>query len=416
MPHCPSSRPGVAEPDVLELEPPTDRDGHEARPGLGHDPRLHVEEAEQVREVQALLEDLRHRQQDPLDQVAALAERARQERQRADGEPAEHRQINRDGVRAVVTQRADRDEHGGDDVTPDGEPLVLLVELIRQRGVAAHEEVRQAEKLDLLGHLVRRAGVAQVIEQPSLGRPLEQEGITERREVRLAEKRRQHRHDEEEQQPRELDEQHAREGGERDEVLSGRQEQRDQPQPPHRLAARALQMIVRLGVLVLRQVERRRVLHQPHADPVREQVSEQALEQRRQPGEPLSCHGDAELQYDQPAQIPPVHRLACRLRPHAGDDPVDDQLPDPQHRERHERPHRAQRQDGDGVSPVGLVDQLQEWWDVLQGLEPLAPGRGLSVATRNETPGAWKQPVRDETRGARHIFNAAMEPCVNITA
>ena len=50
----------------------------------------------------------------------------------------------------------------------------------------------------------------------------------------------------------------------------------------------ALEMVVRLRVFVLREVEHRRVLHQPHADAVREQIAEQALEQRRETGEPPS--------------------------------------------------------------------------------------------------------------------------------
>src|SRR3989475_11058133 len=79
---------------------------------------------------------------------------------------------------------------------------------------------------------------------------------------------------------------HRRERDQGDEVLRRRQEQRDEPDPAHGLATRALQVIVGLRVLVLRQVERCRMLHEPYADAVRKQVAEQALEQRRAAAEP----------------------------------------------------------------------------------------------------------------------------------
>ena len=420
VPHRPPVRARVAKSHVLELESPHDRQRHDPRPGPGRNPRLHVEEGEQVRQIQALLEHLRQRQEDALDQVAALAERAREERERADREAPQHREIDRHRVGAVVAERADGDEQRRDDVAPDREPFVLLVEVVRQLGVPSHEEVRQVEQLDLLRHLVRRARVPQVVEQPPLGSPAEQQRIAQRRVVRLAEERGQYRDDEQQQQPRELDEQHARERRQRHEILRRGEQQGDQSDPAHRLAAGALQMVVGLGILVLRQVERGRMLHQPHADAVREQVAEQALEQRRQPGEPFSRHGDAQLEPHEPAQVPPVHRRpppAGRAHPHRGDHPVDDQLADPQDREGHERADRPQHENRHGVAAVGLVHELQQRGDVLQRLEPLAPGGGLPIGPGEQAPGLRHDAVRDEAgRGIRHNLNLSTGPCVNITA
>src|SRR2546427_3924738 len=59
---------------------------------------------------------------------------------------------------------------------------------------------------------------------------------------------------------------HRRERDQGDEVLRRRQEQRDEPDPAHGLATRALQVIVGLRVLVLRQVERCRMLHEPRSE------------------------------------------------------------------------------------------------------------------------------------------------------
>src|SRR2546425_521952 len=80
VPHGPAIRPGIAEADALELEPAPDGRRHGPRARLRRDPGPHVEEGEQVREVQALLEHLRHGEQDALNQVAALAKRPGEER------------------------------------------------------------------------------------------------------------------------------------------------------------------------------------------------------------------------------------------------------------------------------------------------------------------------------------------------
>ncbi len=95
----------------------------------------------------------------------------------------------------------------------------------------------------------------------------------------FAEERRQHGDREEEQQPGQLNQQHAGQRNQRDEVLRCPEQQREQPDSAGRLATRALQVVVDLGVLELRQVERRGMLHQPDAEPVREEVAEQTLEQ-----------------------------------------------------------------------------------------------------------------------------------------
>ena len=225
--------------------------------------------------------------------------------------------------------------------------------------------------------------------------------------MRFAEERRHHRHGEQQQQPRLLQQEDACQGDQRHEALRRRQEQREQPDAPHRLAAGALQVIVNLGVLELRQIERRRMLHQAHADAVAEQVAEQALEQRREARQRFPHHGEAELQPDQAAQVPPVHGRAGRLRAHRGNHAVNDQLPHPQHRERHERAHRAQRQDRYGVAALSLVDQLEQRRHVAQGGEALRPGGRRPAVPGPQAPGPREHTVRDETGSGHRMLNLA---------
>ena len=140
--------------------------GHRPRAGRRTDGRLQCEEAEQVVEIEALLEDLRQRQQHPLDQIAALAERAREEGEHADGEHArrrpvpDDREIDDDGVGRVVPQGPDRREQARYQAPAHRERLVGLVELPREPVVAADQEVRQPEQLELLGGDVAGRDVA----------------------------------------------------------------------------------------------------------------------------------------------------------------------------------------------------------------------------------------------------------------
>src|SRR6266487_1645951 len=128
-----------------------------------------------------------------------------------------------------------------------------------------------------------------------------------------------------------LQQEHARQGDQRHQALRGPEQQREQADAPHRLAARALEVVVDLRVFELRQVERRRMLHQAHADAVAEQIAEQALEQGREARQRFPNHREAELQPDEAAQVPPVHGRPRGMHADRGDHAVDDQLAHPQH-------------------------------------------------------------------------------------
>jgi hypothetical protein len=378
---------------------------------------LDVEKGEQVGEVQALLEHLRQGEQNALDQIAALPERAREKGERTDGEPPQHREVDGHGIRRVVSERADGHEQGRHQVALHREPLVGFVELLGEPGITAHQEIREVEQLHFLRHLVRGTGVAQVVEQAALRSPLEQQRVAQRRVVGLPEERRHHGDHEQDEEPRQLNEDHAGERRQRHQVLHGGEQQGDEADPAERLAARALEVVVGLGVLVLRQVERGGVLHQANTDAVRKQVAQQTFQQCRQAGQPLAGHADGELEQHQGAQVLPVERLASRVRAHGADHAVDDELADPQHRERNQRADGAQGENRRRVAAVRLEHELQQGWDVLQGLEPLGPARRLAVGAAARAPGTGHDTVRGETgRRRRHNLNFSTGRCVNITA
>src|SRR5204863_3286741 len=83
VPDRPAVASRISEADALEDEAHPDRTGYRRRAGLRVDGRLHLEEDEEVAEVEALLVDVARREQQLLDQVAAAAEGGGEEGQRA---------------------------------------------------------------------------------------------------------------------------------------------------------------------------------------------------------------------------------------------------------------------------------------------------------------------------------------------
>ena len=78
----------------------------------------------------------------------------------------------------------------------------------------------------------------------------------------------------EEEEPDAEGEQRCAQRDERQRVLSEAEHLREEADAPCRIATRALEVIVELRVLELREVERRRVLHEANAHAVREKIAE----------------------------------------------------------------------------------------------------------------------------------------------
>ncbi len=82
--------------------------------------------------------------------------------------------------------------------------------------------------------------------------------------------------------------------------------QREQSDPSDRLTPRPLELVVHLGVLELLEVEHRRMTHQLDAGAVGEEIAEEALEQRRDPGQSLTGQGNRHFDREQLDESRPV--------------------------------------------------------------------------------------------------------------
>ena len=195
----------------------------------------------------------------------------------------------------------------------------------------------------------------------------------------LAQQRGQHRDHQQHQQPGDVDRERRRQGDQRDRVLHRGEQQGEEPDPAHRLPPGALQLVVDLRVLELLQVERRGVPHQLDAGAVGEEIAQQALEQRREPGQPLAHQRDRELERQQLAEPRPVHRAAAARHADRAHHLVHDQLADPEHRERHERARDPQHQDAGDVARLACATPAASSRGTCRSAcEPLAPaGLGL---------------------------------------
>ncbi len=286
------------------------------------------------------------------------------------------REIDDDGIGPVVAQGPHHRQQRRDDAAPHRQRLVGLVEILGQPVVAAHQKIGQAEQLELLGRDVAGADVAEIVQLPPLRGPGVEQGISQRREVGLAQQRGEHRDHEEHQQPGDVDRDRDAERRQGDQVLQRRQQHGEEPDPPHRLPPGPLQLVVDLRVLELLQVERRGVLHQLDAGPVGEEVAQETLQQGGDPAQPLAHHRDRQLDPDQHGQPLPGHRPAAAVQGDGVDHLVHDELADPEHAQRHRRAGHPEQQDPDDVARLGLPHHPEQLGQVAQGLEPLAPGDG----------------------------------------
>ena len=173
--------------------------------------------------------------------------------------------------------------------------------------------------------------------------------------MRLAPEAREDRDHEQEHEPRAEREQHRGEGRQRHEGLGDAPQRAEEAEPARGLATRAIEVVVEGRILELRQVERRRVLHQPHRRLDREQVGELSVDEHRGAGEQLAKDDDADLEADQRQDGAPASSRALGLH-----DTVDDQLRDPERCDRHEAAHQAQRAHRDREAAMGLPHEARQ--------------------------------------------------------
>ena len=152
---------------------------------------------------------------------------------------------------------------------------------------AFDDKIGKVEDFDLLGGFVAGANEAQVIQLPSFGRPVQGQGIGLLVEVRFTQKRRDHRDDQDQNQPRIEGHQTRAQKKNGDDVLKLSQYLRHQYSSVGSLAASTLQLVVKLGVFKLKQVQLGCVLHDIDRGSVGDQVTKQVLRQANTPVEKI---------------------------------------------------------------------------------------------------------------------------------
>src|SRR5262249_44544889 len=149
-------------------------------------PRLEREKAEEVVQVETLLEHLGKRKGDSLYQVPALTKGAGEECEHANSEQAggtpvaDHGEVDDYNVSAVVPQRPCWGEEARHGASPYGQVFFRLINLSTQSVIPPHQKIRDPEELPLLGRDIARPRIAQIVEQPPLGRPGVEQRVSQR--------------------------------------------------------------------------------------------------------------------------------------------------------------------------------------------------------------------------------------------
>ena len=180
--------------------------------------------------------------------------------------------------------------------------------------------------------------------------------------MRLAEKGRHQRQQQQRDQPRRIEDQARGKARHRHDVLRLAEQLPHQRHPSAGLAARALELVLELGVLEVFEVERCGMLHQADARGIGHAFRKQAVDERDDAAENVGQHRQREFgraaararQFSCPlsSHCCSDGRLVRQL--HQQHDVIDDQLADIEGRDRQQRPDQPQQPATPAVS-CGLV-------------------------------------------------------------
>ena len=204
-----------------------------------------------------------------------------------------------------------------------------------RRTITIDQEAVETENLHFLGGLNAGGGLPHIVEFAPLRRAAVIERIALRVEMRLADESRHQRHKQQHDEPGRVNDESGGKARHRHDVLRLTEQLRHQRHPPAGLAARALELILEIGVLKILQVESCRMLHQTDARGIGHAFGKQAVDERDDAPENVGQNGHREFGQEQNAQ--PVQQAAAQplleclglvRRLHQQHNVIDDQLAD----------------------------------------------------------------------------------------
>ena len=191
------------------------------------------------------------------------------------------------------------------------------------------------------------------------------------------------RHEQKQNQPRVIDQQAGSKGGDRHHILALGEQLPHQRHPATGLPARAFQLVLKIGVLKIFKVQGRGMFHQPDRGSHGQLVGQQRIQEANHPTQNIrqdrqpEFGGDIERQSPQMPGLPPAQRGGRVVgQSRQVDHIVDDQLADPQSRDRKHRPRQAQHDRGHGQQRARIPDQPEKRRYVAQGRKARAVGSG----------------------------------------
>src|SRR5262245_32225032 len=111
--------------------------------------------------------------------------------------------------------------------------------------------------------------------------------------------------------------------------------------------------------------------HEIDTGAIGKQVAKQTFEQRGEPGEALSYHGNGKLDSQEHAKVTPGKLPLLD----GANDLVHDELANPKHRNRDAGPYHPEQQDADDIFGLGAPDQLEQRSEMTDRAESLSPTR-----------------------------------------
>lgn len=180
----------------------------------------------------------------------------------------------------------------------------------------------------------------------------------------LSEESWKYRKGKQEQEPGIVDEQRNAERCEREPILPHPQDLGEQAYSVGCLSSCPFKFVIEARVFKLGKIKRGGMFHQQDAGAIGDEIAEKALDQRRSSGEKLPRDDDANLERYELPQSSWVGGRSSHC-----DNSVNNELADPEGRDRCDRTNEPQP-DGCAKEPgVGLPNQTEVWWDEAKRLD-----------------------------------------------
>jgi hypothetical protein len=276
--------------------------------------------------------------------------------------------VNAESVGGVVTELAENGQNAAPEKTAAVEGDILLVDSARERGETLGQIAAEIEELEFFCSLFAAANLAQIIHLAAHRCLPEVLGVGEKRKMAFAEKCGNNSANQQQQQKRRVADEHCGKSDGRDGLLDQTAHLLDHDKTIGGLNAGALQTIVEDGILVGRDIEACRFLHDLDADMIGIPVGKQIVEVIDRAREDADYDGKSHLRSDEPPEVDGQRLMLANAV-----DAIDDESADNADADGQKRHNNADGDVPEDYRGARFPDEVQNRGNISEGAHTVCP-------------------------------------------